>query len=160
MSNEKIVEYTKKTYLFDRVRTHIRKIFDENILEDKNLPSLDFHIEDALTQLTVSFWIDRVGKTQTNEFKFYIPATWWQYFKKQYRHKRFMRWLVKRKPVKSKRLLFDLRKITVFPEVEVPTTPDFKNQFSFLEMIRKEKTETEKLIDDIKEIGKKKNDEA
>lgn len=124
MSNEK--RFVKKKQLdFDIITNHIQQIYNK---KDFNIKNFSFHINDAINQLNVHFIRKNVGKEEIFT-KTYVPRTWKDHFKKKYRTKWWMRWWIKRRPIQH----LQIKRITIFPEVEIPNLPEFKQKITYVE---------------------------
>lgn len=124
MSNKKIF-MEKKQFDFEVITAHIQQIYNKR---DFNLKNFSFHVSDAIQQFKIHFVRRYVGKEEIFT-KTYVPRTWKDHFKKKHRWKWWMRWWIKRKPIKHLRI----KRITIFPEVEIPDLPEFKTKITYVE---------------------------
>ena len=119
------------TYDLDVITTHVRKIIEKRGCNDV---FFNLMVNDTLTQLEMVFWKEYIGKHQKEKISFYIPLTWKDFFKKKHKDKRWMSWWIKKHPIKTKKLSFDISKIHIFPEVKVPRKREFKKKMIYLEV--------------------------
>lgn len=117
-----------KQFDFDIIR--LQMIMSER---DCNDVLFRLQVNNSLEQLKIYFFKNYVGKQQRKKIDFYIPKTWKDYFKNAYRYKKWMKLWLKKHPIEIKKLSFNLDKVTVFPNVEVPKQSEFKTHFTYLE---------------------------
>lgn len=127
---EEIPELIVKSSTFKTATISIKNIFSKR---DFNIPNFNYMISESLHELEVSMWKLVLKKERTFD-KTYLPRTWKDHFKKRYRYKWWMRWWIKRKPIKH----LKIKRITVFPDVQIPKINGFKNNYSFYEAKRDE----------------------
>lgn len=66
------------------------------------------------------------GKEQKKTITLKMPKSWWNWVKKRYKDKRWMRWLVKLFPIEYNTYTYDITKRTLFPSLDLP--PDWRNK--------------------------------
>ena len=125
MSEDSKKYIIKEELGFDIITSCAKIIFSKRDIKDIKL--IEIPIDNAIEQLGIGLIKQQLAKWE--EFKVtYVPKTWKDHFKKKNRYKWWMRWWVKRKPIQH----LSIKKITIFPDVKVPPTEDFKTTITFL----------------------------
>ena len=112
---------------FDILTASIKMIFSKN---DFNINNFGYSITKGLHELEVNMWRRDLGKTEIFD-KTYVPKTWKDHFKKKHRYKWWMRWWVKRKPIRH----LKIERITVFPDVKTPNMKEFHDKYTWTEAV-------------------------
>jgi len=89
------------------------------ISKEVGLP-LEFKIEQTKREIIVALHTFLLGKKDQKEFTYSKPETWKDHFKQTNRNKWWMRWWVRRKPVKWKLTTIEIEKTVFFPKFIIP----------------------------------------
>ena len=120
--NEKFPKLIIRSLEFKTATQLINNIFSKM---DFNILNFNHAITESFHQLRVSMWKVALEKKEFFEDS-YIPKTWKDHFKRKYRTKRWLRWWVRRKPIKY----FKIERVTIFPDVQLPDDR-FRDQYVF-----------------------------
>lgn len=120
-----------------RERFALRQLIDRTLLETLGRSELTTYYDSILDRMVVdlntSILAEKLEPKIIEDFRtkvIYIPLTWWQFFKDQYSHRWWLGWFVKRYPVKTRKVKWDVafkvrvEPMILFPHAETPSPND------------------------------------
>jgi len=122
-----------ESYIFDRITKIMKYAISKRGFDLEKLPHIDFHIDDFVDKFVVTLKVNYMGKKLKGDFILNKPANWKEMFKEQNSKKWWMRWWIKRHPIKRVKIKLDVLKYVIFPEYRIPRGLENEPTIKYLE---------------------------
>ena len=141
INREKEVKYVEiKRFILDRFVFYSKMIF-----KDKDLfPNFKVYTREMMNNSIFDMITYMFGMKQEQGVNISTPKRWQDWIKKKYSHKKYMKWIIKRFPIKYNHHYYILNEYTIFPKLDLPTDFERKTQLVFYDY----KYEGENIEDD------------
>lgn len=124
--NEKVgVEI--KEFILERFHFYVGMIFKNKDL----FPKFEVYTKEMMNNKIFELVSFMFGKQQKQEVRLETPKTWRDWIKKIHSHKKWMKWIIKRFPIKYNYHHYILNEYTVFPNLDLPSDFEGKNYLVF-----------------------------
>ena len=120
---------TYKQFILERFVIQTRKIFDNKTFT----PTIRTHIRKQLDDIVFDIVYYLFGKCQNQEVMICTPKRWIDWFKEKRLGKKWMRWIIRRFPPRYKFHYYNVKKYTMFPDLDLPYDFEKKIELIFYE---------------------------
>jgi len=113
----KIKEYVLDRFVF---------VNDGYFLKNDIIRNMDIVVRNQIDEMLLKIIVYLFGIKQEKKITFKTPLTWKDMIKEKHENKKWMRCVIKKFPIKYKKHEYNVRKIVVFPELDIPETMKHK----------------------------------
>jgi len=116
----KMINMKNKSIRLERLIKQTQLIINKQEIEQGIKIPIQYDISEKINELILHLIGSIPAHKQTRQISFQTPMTWKDHFKMRYRNKKWMRWWIKKHPIQFGRHCYEIDKMTVFPNFEVP----------------------------------------
>lgn len=128
IDKEKEIKYVEiEEFILDRFVFYNRMIFKNKDL----FPGFKVYTREMMNNSIFELVSYMFGLKQEQEVKLTTPKTWWNWTKEKNKNKKWMKWVIKKSPIKYDYHHYILNEYTIFPKLDLPTNFEGKKQLVF-----------------------------
>jgi len=122
------VKYVEiKQFILDRFDFYKGMIFKNKDL----FPDFKVYTKEMMNNTIFELVSYMFGKQQKQEVRLETPKTWRDWIKKKHSHKKWMKMIIKRFPIKYNYYHYILNEYTIFPKLDLPPNFEEKEKLVF-----------------------------